>query len=307
MFVSSLVSLLFVPWLVTLALCPHALEAYRTVDRALLLKVNLFSVLWGVANLLCALSYLRVGFVLGGGILTGVSVSIGSVVPMVIKGSGLFKSAPNLDSPSGWTVLMGVTVTLFGVLCVSLAGFGRERDANNSVGHSGNFLVGLATATLTGICAVGLSFSFVYGQGPIISAMKARGAGDIGANFAVWSVGLFGAALLCILYPAYLITKGRSWHVLANSWPEAMWFVVMGTAGCLGITLMGKGMIILGSFGASVGYGIQRSSTLLGSAGVGFVSGEWSNVTGAPRQQVTLGIIVLILGVIVLGYGNSLS
>jgi len=306
-FVASFVSLIILPWFFTLLLCPHAIEAYGTLNPALLLKANLFSIAWGVANLLCTLCYLRIGFVLGCGILTGVSMSIGTIVPMVIKGSGLFKSAPDLGSPAGWTVLIGVATTLIGVVFVSLAGFGRDRQERKSAPRSGKFLDGLLMAILTGVCAAGLSFSFVYSQGPIIRAMKARGAGDIAANFAVWAVALLGGALVSILYPAYLITKRRSWHVVTDNLVETAWFTFMGTAGCLGTALMGKGMITLGSLGASVGYGIQRSSGLAGSAAVGFISGEWSDVADKPRKQVRLGILIIILGAIVLAYGNTLS
>jgi drug/metabolite transporter (DMT)-like permease len=108
---------------------------------------------------------------------------------MIVKGCGLFSGAPNLGSPAGRTVLVGVVVMLVGVVLVTLSGFGRDRVLKTSQPSSGSFGTGLIMVVLAGVLSVGLSFSFVYSQDPIVRAMKAEGAGDIPANFAVWAVG----------------------------------------------------------------------------------------------------------------------
>src|ERR1044071_5383101 len=107
-FISMLVGLILAPWLITLTLCPNALEAYRSIDGSTLLKANLCALAWGIANLLCGLCFVRIGIALTGGILTGLGVSVGVTVPMIVKGSGLFSEAPNLGSPAGRMVLVGV-------------------------------------------------------------------------------------------------------------------------------------------------------------------------------------------------------
>jgi hypothetical protein len=70
---------------------------------------------------------------------------------------------------------------------------------------------------------------------------------------------------------------------------------------------MGKGMLLLGALGASVGFGIQQATQMLGNQGVGFISGEWSGVFGTPRKQMYLAITFLITAAIVLAYGNTLA
>jgi L-rhamnose-H+ transport protein len=172
-FVSMLIGLVLLPWAATLTLCPNAIDAYRHIDPALVLKANLFSFGWGIANVLCGLCYVRIGFALTGGILTGLGVSIGVTVPLIIKGSGLFNQAPNIGSPAGHTVLLGVAFMLCGVFLVSLAGFGRDKALKASPRAAGDFAVGLAMVIVAGILSVGLSFSFVYSQDPVIAAMKA--------------------------------------------------------------------------------------------------------------------------------------
>ena len=246
-FVAMLVGLIVAPWALTLSLCPHALAAYACVEPGVLLKSNLFSLSWGIANVLWLLCFARIGVSLTNGILTGVGVSVGVVTPMVFKGTGSFQNAPDAMSPAGLTVLFGVAVMLIGVLLVSLAGLGREKVLQESKRHSPGFAVGLVMAIFAGVLSAGISFAFVYSQGPVVAAMKARGADDIPANVAVWAAGLLAGALLNVLYPAYLMCRNKSWGTLFSSAREIALAAAFGLTFFAGVALMGKGMLLLGS------------------------------------------------------------
>jgi hypothetical protein len=296
------------PWVVTLVGCPSAFDGYRSVGLPLLLKANVFSLGWGIANILCGLCFVRIGFALTGGILTGLGVSLGVTIPMIFKGSGLFSGAPDIGSPAGRTVILGVAIMLAGVVLVSLAGFGRDKALKTTARPaSGSFGVGLIMVVIAGVLSVGMSFSFVYSQGPIVAAMKARGASDIPANFAVWAVGLLAGAGINVLYPAYLMTKNKSWHVLGESWRDALLSLLIGVYTIVGVPLMGKGMLLLGVLGASVGFGIQQATQMLGNQSVGFISGEWRGVHGTPKMQMYAAILILIVAALVMAYGNTLA
>jgi L-rhamnose-H+ transport protein len=306
-FVYCLFGIVILPWIITMLFCPHALTAYGTIDRMILLKSNLWSMGWGVANVLCGLCFVRIGFSLTGGILTGLGVSLGVAIPMVFKASGLFKNAPDLTSPAGLAVLAGVAVMVIGVVLVSLAGFGRDKVLGKLQSTSGNFGVGFIMAIIAGVLSCGISFAFVYSQGPIVEAMKAQGAKEIPANFSVWAVGLLGGAAINVLYPAYLMTKHKSWHVLRENINEVFLSLIMGVNFCVAVSLMGKGMLMLGVLGASVGFGVQQAMQMAGTQGVGFISGEWRGVSGTPRRQIYYAITVLIVAALIMAYGNSLT
>jgi hypothetical protein len=83
--------------------------------------------------------------------------------------------------------------------------------------------------------------------------------------------------------------------------------VVIGLNMAIGVVLMGKGMVMLGALGASVGFGIQQASQMLGGQGVGFISGEWKGVLGKPRHQMYAAIGVLIVAALIMAFGNTLS
>lgn len=306
-FIGMLIGLIVMPWAVTLASCPHAFAAYATVPAKTLLVANLWAAGWGVANILCGLCFVRIGMALTGAILTGLGVSIGVTLPMIVKGSGLFKDAADLTSPAGLAVLGGVAVMLAGVGCAATAGFGRDRALQKQEQRSGSFLGGLIMTVIAGVLSCGMSLSFVYGQGPIVEAMKKEGAGDIPATFAVWAVGLLGGSILNVVYPAYLMTRHKSWGVLCQSRKELMLAVIIGLPMTVGIVFMGKGMVMLGALGGSVGFGIQQASQMLGSQAVGFISGEWKGVFGRPRNLMYAAIAVLIIAALIMAYGNSLA
>jgi hypothetical protein len=307
-FLAMLIGLVIAPWVITLTLCPDPWKAYQEIDSSTLIKANLFALAWGIANILCGLCFVRIGVALTGGILTGLGVSVGVTLPMVIKGSGLFHGAPNLDSAAGKAVLVGVAIMLAGVVLAASAGFGRDKILRNSAQpRSGGFMVGLIMVVIAGALSAGISFAFVYSQGPIVSAMKAHGAGEIPANFAVWAIGLLGGALVNVTYPAYLMTKHKSWGVLFDSWQEAGLAVAIGCNFIIGVALMGEGMLLLGPLGASVGFGVQQAMQMLGGQAVGFSSGEWRGITGTPRRQMYFAIALLIAAALVMAYGNSLA
>jgi len=308
-FIGMLAGLVIAPWVITLVFCPNAIAAYKTVDTMVLVKANLFAIGWGVANVLYAICVVRIGAALTGAVLSGLGASVGVTVPMLFKASGLFAGAPDLGSQAGMVVLSGVAVVIIGIILITFAGLGRDRAFNRTEEQkkSGGFVGGLIMCIIAGVVSCGISFTFVYSQGPIVEAMKAQGAGDIPANISVWAVGLLGGALINILYPAYLMTKNKSWSMLGKCWGDVVLAAIIGIQFFVAVTLLGRGMIFLGALGASVGFGIQQAMQITGNQIVGFASGEWRGVHGAARKQMYVAIAILIIAAIIMAYGKSLT
>ena len=374
-FLAMLIGLVIVPWTITLVAFPNVLAAYRDVPTSVLITSNLFAVSWGVANVLFGLCIVRIGVALTFAILTGLGASVAVTVPLVFKGSGLFKDAADVASPAGITVLAGIGIMLVGVTLATLAGFGRDRELKSVQKTSGSFLVGLIMAIIAGVTSAGIMLAFVYGQGPIVARVSILESGkpasitvvgnakltgiympspdgnvtlpDIGSTkvvgmtakaaadkiagilhlsqqpeaianvrvetqntlavFAVWAIGLLGGAVVNIAYPSYLMTKNRSWGILVTSWKEVVLSIIMGIQFIAAVALAGKGMILLGAMGASVGAGIQQAMQLLGGQGLGFVSGEWRGVSGKPLRQMYLAIAVLVVATVIMAYSNMLT
>ncbi|MBU4400560.1 MAG: polysaccharide biosynthesis/export family protein, partial [Planctomycetes bacterium] len=323
----------------------------------------------------CGLCFVRIGVALTMAILSGLGASVAVTMPLVFKGTGLFKDAPGITSPAGLTVLAGVGVVLIGVILASLAGFGRDRELKKLQRTSGGFLVGLIMTIVAGVTSAGIMLAFVYGQGPIVARVSVLEAGkpikitvvdnakltgnytlspagkialpDVGpievrgmtakaaadkiagilnlsqqpetdarvrvetqnilAVFAVWSVGLLGGTVVNLCYPLYLMAKNKSWGILVTSWKEVVLAIIIGIQFIVAVALAGKGMLLLGALGASVGAGIQQAMQMIGGQGLGFISGEWRGVHGKPRRQMYLAVAMLIVATIIMACGNALA
>lgn len=305
--VSMFVLLVALPWSITLAFCPNAIHAYRQVDPTAIIYANICSLAWGLANILASLCFIRIGVALTGGFITSLGMAIGVLMPLVVKGSGQFDAAPGLTTHSGRLLLFGVFIMIVAAVFVSLAGFGRDRALVKMKKQPQGFLAGLVMAVIAGITAAGMPLAFVYGQGPIVAAMKAQGANDIPANMAVWAIGLLGAAVINIVYPIILMARNKSWRVLIENPKEVGLAVIQGAQGCLAVLLLGKGMLMLGVLGASVGFGIQCTMQTVGNQGLGFLSGEWRGIHGKPRKQMYGAIALVLLAAGIMAYANYIS
>ena len=316
-FLAMFLGLFIIPWTWVLICVPHAFSAYASVGWEPLLIANLFAFAWGVANVLYAMAVERIGAALTGAIMTGLSVMAGTTLPLVMKGTGLFSNAPDLDSASGKMIMISLAIMLLGVLFSLRAGFLRSKTLKEHAGTtagesqarkpSGSFLSGLLMAIIAGPTSAGSALCFVYGQGPIVTAMKAQGAGELTSNIAVWAAALLCGTAVNIFFPAYLMTKKKNWHVLFENLPEALLACVIGIQFICAVTFLGRGMLMLGILGASVGFGIQQTTQIMGNLGVGFISGEWKGIHGRPRMLLYIAIAILLSAMLVMAYSNNLA
>ena len=307
-FPGMIFGLFLLPWVITLSFCPDAIDAYRSVDISYIIKSNLFSLAWGVGNVLLGLSLVRIGASLSFAILSGIGIPLGVIVPMVMKGTGLFQDAPDVNSPAGHAILGAMVLMVIGVLFVAFAGFGRDKmlDKSDVKAGSGGFLGGLIMCIISGFCSVGPSFAFIYSQEPIIKAMTERGAPDWPAAISVWAMGMFFGGLVNVVYPAILMTKNRSWKVITENPKEIGLSCIVGLNLFLAFGLMFQGMLMLGPLGASVGFGIYFVLQILGAQALGLISGEWRGVKGKPVYQMFTAIALLMVGAGVMGWAATL-
>jgi L-rhamnose-H+ transport protein len=312
-FVSMLMALVILPWSITLLYCPEPFAALGEVDRGVLLTANLFAFCWGIAQILAMICFVRIGVSLTYGILCSVGAAVGVILPMVVKASGIFKEAPDLLSMPGTIVMLGTAIMLVGVVLASLAGAGRERSKNAAAGSSlegkrtGGFALGLVMVVVAGALSVGWGCAFTYSQDTIIAAMKGHGAAEFPASIAVWAVGLIGAAIPNVLYPAILMTRNRSWGLLARHPIELLLSIIYGILFFAPSALLGKGMLLLGALGASLGWGLVQGTLILGGQLLGFVTGEWRGVVGTPRRQIYAAIVLLIVAMTVMACAKAVS
>ncbi len=305
-FVGMLVGMGIVPWAVVLVAVPEALTAYKEVGSSLLIG-NLLSIGWGIANILYGLCIIRIGAGLAGAILTSLGVTFGVLMPLIFKGTGLFSNAPDLFSTQGIMILVGLLVIVLGVVVMSFAGSQREKLLNKArevKGKQGSFITGLIMIIIAGVLSSCISLSFVYSQEPIIASLKQHGASDIIANVGVWAGALFGGVIVNVLYTMFIMSRRRTWGKLFSSGKEFLLATIIGAQLIIGVIIMGRGMILLGILGASVGFGIQQSMQVAGNQIVGFSSGEWKGIKGKPMRLMYSALATIFFAIILLATAN---
>jgi L-rhamnose-H+ transport protein len=304
---AMLAGLVVMPWAITLAACPRAIDAYREVGVVTIMKANGFSVAWGIANILLGISVTRIGAGLTFAILTGVGATIGVMIPTIFKGSGLFAHAPEIGSSAGIVMVLGSAIMLGGVAVTAYAG--RLRDAMRDIQGATRVsnLGAISLAALAGVLSAGISFTFVFSQGPIVEAMTRRGAKPFAANAAVWAIALMGGAAVNVIYPAVLIIRRRSWRRFVGAVSQTIAASMIGIQFFIGVLLLGRGMILLGALGASVGFGIQQGMQILGGQAVGFFSGEWEGAPQRATGMMKVAVVLLLAAASVMAIANTLS
>lgn len=306
-FVGMLFGLFFLPWAVTLIFCPHAIEGFLSVDGGIILKSNLFSLAWGIGNILLGISLASIGASLSFAIMSGIGIPLGVIVPMVFKGSGRFQNAPDLNSGTGHLILLSTVLMLVGVVLVAFAGYGRDKVLGKKDERSGSFTGGLIMCIVSGVCSVGPSFAFLYSQEPLRNAMLQRGAPEWPAAIAVYAVGMLFGSLINIIYPAVKISRERSWLVLKKSPREAGLSLIVGLNLFLAFALWFPGMLLLGPLGGSIGFGIYFALQILAAQGLGWISGEWRGVAGKPVILMLSAITILVVSAAIMAYASTLT
>jgi L-rhamnose-H+ transport protein len=311
-FISMLVALILIPWLITLFFCPDIAEVMQEIDWGLVLKANIFSFAWGIAQVIALLAFVRIGASLTWGFIGAIGGSVGVITPMIFKATGIFAETPGIFSKAGMVVLGGILIMIIGVYFASMAGHHRDKAlAQNGRGESskkrGSFTLWMIFVIIAGVLSTGWGFAFAYTQGPIVDVMTRHGAGDLPSKIAVWAFGLVGAGIANTLYPAYLLTKNKSWNVLTRNGRDILLSITYGILFFTPSVFLGKGMLLLGALGASVGWGITQGAIIGGAQILGFASGEWKGIYGKPRKYIYLAIIILVIAMFILGLGNMIN
>lgn len=306
-FPGMLFGLFFLPWMVILIFCPNAIDGFLSVDSGIIIKSNLFSLAWGIGNVLLGISLTSIGASLSFAIMSGIGIPLGVIVPMVFKGSGRFQDAPDLNSGAGHLILVATFLMLIGVVLVAFAGYGRDKMLGKKDERSGSFTGGLIMCIISGICSVGPSFAFLYSQEPIRNAMLERGASAWPAAIAVWAVGMLFGSLVNILYPAISMSKDKSWSVLKKSPREIGLSLIVGLNLFLAFALWFPGMLLLGPLGGSIGFGIYFALQILAAQTLGWISGEWRGVFGRPVILMFSAVVILILASAIMAYASTVA
>jgi L-rhamnose-H+ transport protein len=296
----SIVSLAILPWALAFSIVNHLLDVYRMLPMSEMVAPLLFGAGWGIAQILFGVSVRRLGMGVGYAIIVGLGAVLGTLVPF-------FAGQRTLVSPAALvTILIGVVVMILGIALTAWGGQVREHAGpprtSDGLSQSG-YLAAILLAVLCGFMAPMLNYSFAFGQGIAVEAVR-LGNSHVAAAYAVWPIALFGGLIPNLGYSLYSLQRNRSWGAFSEKGPDALWAVLMGVLWMGAMSVYGMSSVYLGALGTSIGWGLFQIFMIMTATLAGVLTAEWKS---APKRAVVLlvaGMTGLVGATVLLSYGG---
>ncbi len=308
-------SWLIAPWLLAAIQTHDLIGVLAETPRTIWFWCWFWGAMWGLGGLTFGLTMRYLGLSLGMAVALGLTTVIGTMGPPIFRGT--------LDdlagTSSGWIVFLGIAITLAGILLVALAGRRKEREmAGAAAPDASEFDLrkGLAIAAFSGVMSGCFAWGLDAGQ-PIRDLTLKAGTDPLWQGLPVLCVVLLGGLTTNLIWCAILIARNGSAREFVGA-PAPGATERPSLARNYGLAALGgtlwyfqfffytMGESQMGRFGFS-SWTLHMASIILFSTLWGFALREWAPAGKRTRALVWLGIAVLMLSTVVIGYGNSLA
>ncbi|WP_282039470.1 L-rhamnose/proton symporter RhaT [Saccharicrinis aurantiacus] len=300
--VHSLFAMIILPTIWASAVVPDLFGAIAQAPMDIKILAMLFGALWGIGGIMFGKSVPYIGMSLTYGIVLGLCAAAGSLIPFFIKDNPNMAALPY--------VVGGVFIMVLGVALAAYAGILRDRateDGDSKVNLKVGIIIAVISGFLSALLGVGFDIGYAEGEGIGKFAQEA-GAIPRNSSLAIWVVVLWGAFILNAAYSIFLLFKNKSWNSFKapNSGKAYMWSIIAAICwfGALGV--YGQGATLMGNMGSVVGWPILMGGGLIVSNVWAYLNKEWAGAK-KPFAWLMFGVAVICVGMIVIGYSNTVS
>ncbi|HUQ97446.1 MAG TPA: L-rhamnose/proton symporter RhaT [Chitinophagaceae bacterium] len=314
--VGGLFSWLLVPFLAAFLTVPHFLDIIKNTDGSVLFWTYFMGVLWGIGGLTFGLSMRYLGLSLGMSVALGFTSAFGALVPPLYRDlvgdkTGLsFNSM--LHTTSGLVVLAGVAVCLIGIFICGRAGMMKEQELTPDEKKKGvqefNIRKGLLVATVSGILSACFNYGIEAGK-PMAALAVQAGSNPLFQNNVIFVVLLWGGLTTNLFWCLVLNTRNKTFSDYTNNntplTANYMFAALAGTTWFLQFFFYGMGESRLGNGASS--WILHMAFIILISSMWGMAFNEWKGVSRRTFSTIVLGIFIIILSVLLVGWGNSMN
>ncbi|HXW15006.1 MAG TPA: L-rhamnose/proton symporter RhaT [Terriglobia bacterium] len=304
-------ALVCIPFTVVSIFLPVWRHAVVAAGPATVLTAVGFGFLWGWGAVTFALGISSIGMSLGYATIMGLSIAIGSIIPMIRRWD-------RIPDDARFFILLGIATCLAGVAICGRAGVLRERaasalgDAAKGASSPGNtplkiFLVGLAWCILSGFLSACANLGFDFADRVALEAQQ-LGAGPLAASIGRWITVYWGGFLAILIGSGSTMLKNGTWRNYFKAGSRRDFGLAL-VAGCLHFLAQipyGMGAYYLGRLGTSVGWVFNIALSLLVANAVGFITKEWKGAPKASTRTLFVGLAILVVAMGILAHGNNL-
>lgn len=314
--IGGLFSWLIVPPLAAYLTIPGFADIIQHTASIILGKTFLMGLLWGIGGLMYGLGVRYLGMSLGNSVILGFCSAFGALVPSIYYD---FNHTPGkrsftdmLHSTNGQLVLLGVVVCLIGIAICGYAGMLKEKDLTEEKKQESvkefNLVKGLIIATISGILSAFFNFGIEAGK-PMAEQAVAHGYNPLFQNNVIFVVILWGGLTTNLIWCMILNFRNRSFgDYTKKSTPllrNYLFCALAGTTWFLQFFFYGMGESKLGNGASS--WILHMAFIILVANMWGIVLKEWNGTSKKTITTITIGILVIIASVFIVGYGNSLN
>ena len=265
-----------------------------------------FGFLWGIGGIMFGVSVPYIGLSLTMGIVMGIAGTLGALIPLLQN-----ENATSL--PEFPYVILGLVITIVGVVITAKAGIDRDKLQGNSSLSGGNILKGIAIAVVCGILSSLLAVGHTNVNDDVTIIAENYGINGRNASLIAWLIVFIGAYTMNAMYSFVLIVKNNSWSnfFIVGSKKAYIWSVIAGLCWFGALGLYGQGAALMNGasdnkLGNIVGWPMLLGLSLIVSNIWAYRAGEWKNAKKA-FNILLVGLAVLILASVILGYSNTVD
>ncbi|WP_316793951.1 L-rhamnose/proton symporter RhaT [Pedobacter frigoris] len=322
--VGGVFSWLIVPPLAAYLTIPGFGDIIAATNGKIILLTYFFGVLWGIGGLTYGLGVRYLGVSLGSSIILGLCSVFGALIPSIYYN---FNPRPGKDSFSdmvgsswGQMVLIGLLVCIIGIVICGKAGGMKEKDLiAEGKGDPSNkeykLGLGLIVSIISGILSACFAFGIDAGkdmahQANDIWKSSHPGAGEfLFQNNVTYVVILWGGLTTNLIWCMLLNFRNKTFGDYTNKkTPLLANYIFSAMAGItwfLQFFFYGMGESKLGNGASS--WILHMAFIILIANAWGLVLKEWSGVKRKTLVTILAGIGIIILSVLIVGYGNSIK
>ncbi|HZW29217.1 MAG TPA: L-rhamnose/proton symporter RhaT [Isosphaeraceae bacterium] len=318
-FLSVFIATVPIPLIACTWLLPGWTEAIARAGFAANAQVFLFGFCWGLGAITYAFGFNILGMALAASLLKGISIAIGSGLP-------LLRHWDQVPDSARITTVVGLATLILGTALAGRAGMLREREARlraeagfietsatkavlNPVGRV--FWIGVLLCLVSGFASAGANLGYDYAD-HIERAMTEVAPGtplEWRATLVRWMPMYWGGISALTLLMGGAMVRNGTWRnfVAPGSARDCAISVSMGLVHFLAQIPYGIGAFYLGTLGTTVGWGVNIGLALIVATSLGFFTGEWNGASQAAKRTLYSGILVLIVAFGILAYAQSLA
>ena len=303
-----LISCLLMPVVVAATTVSDLGQALHEAPTVAIVMALVCGFAWGFGAVMFGQGVSAIGISLGNTFVLAISSSLGSFLPILLL------DPSKLFAKQGEAIMAGTVIAIAGIAFCGYAGKRKEHSQANEnvrqemVGRARPFWIGLLLCAGAGILSAVFNIGYSSAQGIVQSAVALGNSAFAGSNI-VWLLMLTGGAVANLGFCAYLFKQNRSWakYTQPKSVPLYGLTLLMGLLWGGSIFVYGSAAPKLGKLGPAIGWPLSLSVGLLTANLCGIFAGEWRYCRAVERVFMAVGLMILILAIITLGWSSTLA